>query len=77
MHRDIKLENVMMSDSSDTASVRIADFGLAKFIGPECVTNEPFGTIGYCAPEILLGKSYTFKVDMWSLGCLLYAMVSE
>ena len=34
MHRDIKLENVMMSDSSDNAIPKIVDFGLAKFIGP-------------------------------------------
>lgn len=54
MHRDIKLENVMMTDSSDTASLKIIDLGLAKFIGPTQKTNEPFGTVGYCAPEILL-----------------------
>jgi serine/threonine protein kinase len=77
VHRDIKLENVMMSDSSDTASVRLADFGLAKFIGPDCKTKEPFGTVGYCAPEILLGQAYTINVDLWSLGCLMYAMFCE
>lgn len=34
MHRDIKLENIMMSDSSDSATPKIIDFGLAKFIAP-------------------------------------------
>jgi len=56
MHRDIKLENIMMSDSSDTAYPKIIDFGLAKFIGSSQRTSEPFGTVGYCAPEILLSK---------------------
>jgi len=34
MHRDIKLENIMMTDTSDTAQPKIVDFGLAKFIAP-------------------------------------------
>lgn len=55
LHRDIKLENIMMSDNSNTAHVKLVDFGLAKIIGPDCLTREPFGTVGYCAPEILLG----------------------
>jgi len=55
VHRDIKLENIMMSDKTNTAHVKLVDFGLAKILGPECLTREPFGTVGYCAPEILLG----------------------
>ena len=53
MHRDIKLENIMMSNKSNTAITKLVDFGLARILGPDCVTNEPFGTVGYCAPEIL------------------------
>ena len=67
----------MVSDSTDSASVKLVDFGLAKVFGPDCRTREPFGTVGYCAPEILLGKAYTLNCDLWSLGCLIYAMVSE
>lgn len=43
-----------MSDTSDKAIPKIVDFGLAKILGPGEVTNEPFGTYGYQAPEVLL-----------------------
>ena len=53
VYRDLKLENVMMSNNSDTGIPKLADFGLAKMIGPNEKTDEPFGTLGYVAPEIL------------------------
>ena len=53
VHRDLKLENVMMSDSSNSAIPKIVDFGLSKIIGPNETAREPFGTIGYSAPEVL------------------------
>jgi serine/threonine protein kinase len=53
VHRDLKLENVMMSDDSESAIPKLVDFGLAKIIGPYEMANEPFGTLGYVAPEIL------------------------
>lgn len=59
LHRDLKLENIMMTDNTNLATVKIVDFGLAKMLGPGVMTMEPFGTIGYCAPEILLGKPYS------------------
>ena len=53
VHRDLKLENIMMSDSTDCAIPKIVDFGLAKIIGPSNTAQEPFGTLGYVAPEVL------------------------
>lgn len=53
IHRDLKLENVMMSDTSDRALVKLADFGLSKFIGPNETADELYGTLGYVAPEVL------------------------
>ena len=43
----------MMSDSSDQGIPKIVDFGLSKMIGPNETADEPFGTLGYVAPEIL------------------------
>ena len=60
VHRDLKLENIMMSDQTDNALPKIVDFGLAKMIGPQEKADEPFGTLGYVAPEILLKKPYSF-----------------
>ena len=76
MHRDIKLENIMMSDNTDTAVVKVADFGLAKMIGSKEKTDEPYGTLGYAAPEVLQKDPYSFSCDLWSLGCIIYAMFS-
>ncbi len=76
VHRDLKLENIMMSDSSDNAVPKIVDFGLAKIIGPSNTASEPFGTLGYVAPEVLKKQPYTFSCDVWSLGCIVYALLS-
>lgn len=43
-------------------------------IGPTETATEPFGTLGYVAPEILLKEPYTFSCDLWSLGCIIYAL---
>jgi serine/threonine protein kinase len=76
VHRDIKLENVMMSDKTDKAIAKIVDFGLSKIMGQNEKTDEPFGTVGYVAPEVLRKEPYTFACDAWSLGCIVYALIS-
>ncbi len=76
VHRDLKLENIMMSDQTDKAQPKIVDFGLSKIIGPNETANEPFGTLGYVAPEVLKKQPYTYSCDVWSLGCILYALLS-
>ncbi len=53
VHRDLKLENIMMSNMTDSAIPKIVDFGLSKIIGPNETATEPFGTLGYVAPEVL------------------------
>ena len=76
IHRDLKLENVMMSDTSDEALPKLVDFGLATLIGPSNTASDPFGTLGYVAPEVLKKKQYTYSCDVWSFGCILYALLS-
>jgi serine/threonine protein kinase len=76
IHRDLKLENIMMTDKSKLAIPKIIDFGLAKILSKSETSSEPFGTIGYAAPEILKSEPYSFPCDLWSLGCLLYAMIT-
>lgn len=57
--------------------VKIADFGLAKFIGELKFTNTLCGTPAYVAPEILkYDRNYSTKVDLWSSGVLLYVCLS-
>lgn len=49
-----------MSDNTERAIPKLVDFGLAKIMGPREKATEPFGTLGYVAPEILLKKPYSF-----------------
>ena len=66
----------MMSDNSETSIPKLVDFGLAKMIGPNEMAIEPFGTLGYVAPEVLQKEPYSFGCDMWSFGCIIYALLS-
>lgn len=76
VHRDLKLENIMMTDNSEQSVPKLVDFGLAKILGPTEKSDEPFGTLGYVAPEVLKKEPYSFSCDLWSLGCICYALLS-
>lgn len=65
-----------MSDNSEKAIPKIVDFGLSKIMGPTETATEPFGTVGYVAPEVLRKEQYGFACDLWSLGCIIYALLS-
>lgn len=54
--------------------VKLADFGLSKQIF-ETNTKTPCGTVGYTAPEVVRDETYSMKVDMWGIGCVLYTML--
>lgn len=73
MHRDIKLDNILLNNKGEC---KICDFGVAKLIKHREVMKEHCGTPAYIAPEILLKKGYAgFGVDVWSTGVVLYAML--
>ena len=76
VHRDLKPENILMTDDSDSADIRLVDFGLGKIIGPGETCTEPFGTFSYVAPEVLKEKPYDFKVDLFSIGIITYLLVA-
>jgi len=76
VHRDLKLENIMMSSKENDATPKLVDFGLSKIIGPNEKASEPFGTVGYVAPEVLKRQPYSFSCDVWSLGCIFYALIA-
>jgi len=75
IHRDIKPENIMLTAEEDDLDIRIADFNLSKLLLGEDYTTTVLGTMGYCAPEVISHKPYTFSVDIWSLGVLLYIIL--
>ena len=76
VHRDLKPENVLMTSTDEDSEIRILDFGLSKILGPYEKCDEPYGTLTYCAPEIIVDEPYSKPVDLWSLGVMTYLMVS-
>ena len=76
VHRDLKPENILMTDDTDSADIRLVDFGLGKIIGPGETCTEPFGTFSYVAPEVLQEKPYNFKVDLFAIGIITYLLVA-
>jgi len=72
--RDLKLENVVI----DTKwRARVTDFGLAKKLQTEADAKTMCGSYGYAAPEIMMNTGrYTYAVDLYSFGVMLYMMVS-
>ncbi|ETI43887.1 CAMK/CAMK1 protein kinase, variant 1 [Phytophthora nicotianae CJ01A1] len=81
LHRDIKPENILLA-SGDSSDVKLSDFGIAKILEDEDDgarsrgrAYTSCGTDYYVAPEVLNGEGYDSKVDLWSLGVVLYIML--
>ncbi|GAA0149442.1 protein modifying enzyme [Lithospermum erythrorhizon] len=73
MHRDLKPENILVDAEGH---VRLTDFGLAKQFDDTTRSNSMCGTLEYMAPEIVLGKGHHKAADWWSVGILLYEMLT-
>lgn len=75
LYRDLKPENILLTGDGH---IILTDFGLSKWLEPsENYSTQTFcGTAEYLAPEVLLGESYSFGIDHWSFGTILYEMLA-
>ena len=69
IHRDLKPDNLMINEKG---YIKVIDFGIAKDLSKKQYTNTIIGTTQYMAPEVIMGKNYSYAVDFWSLGVILY-----
>lgn len=76
VHRDLKPENCLFSDSSPDSHLKIMDFGLSSVEDFTDPIVTLFGSIDYVSPEALSQRQVTAASDMWSLGVILYILLS-
>jgi hypothetical protein len=81
IHRDIKPENILLTAKAWPFHAKITDFGLARYMQNNQIVGTFCGTPAYFAPEIITthnqkSEGYSLAVDIWSLGVVLYIMLS-
>ena len=74
VHRDLKPENIVFGIKDDFSSLALIDLGVAITLSYGQMSSDPVGTLDYISPEIFTRKPYAHKVDVWSLGVILYIL---
>ena len=73
IHRDIKPENILLDKEGQ---VKLADFGWSNFFNPGAQRKTYCGTLDYLAPEMILETGHDQKLDIWSLGVLIFELMT-
>jgi len=81
LHRDLKSLNILLTDkiekSSDTTDIKISDFGLSRLYQKSCILTGHLGTCYWMAPEIIVNKRYSTKVDVYSYGIIIWEVCTR
>ena len=74
-HRDLKLENILIKHENKGTIYSLSDYGLSnKLLSISKKFSTKVGTFSYMAPEVIEGKPYDNKCDLWSLGVIIYQL---
>lgn len=76
IHRDLKPQNLLLSTTDDNSVLKIADFGFARYLQPLGLAETLCGSPLYMAPEIMQLQKYDAKADLWSVGAILFQLVT-
>lgn len=77
LHRDIKTQNVFLTQKNGAQIVKIADFGISKVLGKgQAFARTVVGTPYYLSPEMCQKQPYAMPSDIWALGCVMFELCS-
>ncbi|KAF0911131.1 hypothetical protein E2562_005499 [Oryza meyeriana var. granulata] len=76
VHRDLKPQNLLLSTNGDSITLKIGDFGFARSLVQENLAATMCGSPSYMAPEIMRCEDYDAKADLWSIGVILFQLVT-
>ncbi|XP_050237692.1 serine/threonine-protein kinase ATG1a isoform X2 [Mercurialis annua] len=76
IHRDLKPQNLLLSSNDETPRLKIGDFGFARSLTPQDLADTLCGSPLYMAPEIIQNQKYDAKADLWSVGAILFQLVT-
>ncbi|OMO82370.1 hypothetical protein COLO4_23061 [Corchorus olitorius] len=76
IHRDLKPQNLLLSIKGVTPQLKIGDFGFARSLRPLDLADTLCGSPLYMAPEIIQNQKYDAKADLWSVGAILFQLVT-
>ena len=79
VHRDLKPENILIISNNEEDNSNMIpylfNFEFSKICSYKEKCHEPYGTVSYVAPEVLIEKPYDFKVDLWSIGIITFFLL--
>jgi serine/threonine protein kinase len=74
IHHDLKHGNVLMTKDNQ---VKICDFDVSRFISHDSYANTMVKTHNYQLPKVVQEQNYSYSVDVWRFGCILYELMKR